>query len=194
MYDIDDLIEPRKRGQNPRDPFAQRKEQVRKGYGESYQYDVLGQMFKYGDETSEILGQKYQEIKKGLNAHIEYMTPDEYMNRIGDIDVKSYLEEDSRRPIPISRERIDLYKQDALRGDKFAMPWIDYRDGKYEGQEGRHRAIMAKELGVEKMPVVIVNRTSGEENESDWMDYKQKYKKKQNPFTYDKEEIIDIDF
>jgi hypothetical protein len=188
MYDIDDLIEPRKRGQPPRDPFAQRFEQVKKGHGEQYQYDIIGQFYPEPE-----IGRDYQQKYKGREAHIEYMSPDEYMNKIGDIDVKSYLEYDSRRPIPISREKINLYKQDALRGDKFAMPWIEYKEGQYDGQEGRHRAIMAKELGVEKMPVVIINRAPMRyEDPSGWAEVRDKEysrKKKQNPFTFEEELI-----
>jgi hypothetical protein len=38
------------------------------------------------------------------------------------------------------------------------MGYIIYSGGEYYGQEGLHRALMAKDLGVRTIPVLIVNK------------------------------------
>lgn len=193
MYDIDELIEPRKKGQKPRDPFAQVHSQVKEGHGESYQYDVIGQFYPERE-----IAREYQQKHKGREAHIEYMSPDDYFKKI-DQDINKFKANeglyaiDGGPPYEATHEQVKKYKAAAMRGDKFAMPWIDYKKGEWTGQEGRHRALMAKELGVEKMPVVIVNEDLERYQEPrGWVEKREKEysrKKKQNPFTYEEELI-----
>src|SRR5690606_28359821 len=47
---------------------------------------------------------------------------------------------------------IDAIKQ----GNKIDMPMLDYSKKGYFGQEGRHRAIVARALGIKEMPVFIL--------------------------------------
>jgi len=192
MYDIDDLINPRKKGKAPRDPFAQQFDQVKKGHGNTWEYQTLGQLG--GDYRTPKQQREYYEKRKGERAHIEYMSPDAYFDRV-DEGFKSRVPDDKqyevRTQVPDNYRNPKL-KEAAMRGDKFAMPFIEYDEGEFVSQEGRHRATMAKDLGVEKMPVVIIDKKK-EYRDSDYDDYadpKDK-KKKQNPFTYDDEQIWD---
>lgn len=56
---------------------------------------------------------------------------------------------------------MDNLLQMNAKGDKYWLPYLEY--GKYEGgpifeQEGLHRALTLKKMGIDKMPVVIANR------------------------------------
>lgn len=192
MYDIDDLIEPRKRGQKPRDPFAQSFDQINPNHKNYFQYEVLGQQIGDSDKDStEEFRQRYQREYKGKRAHIEYMSPDKYFDTVN----KGFNSiHDDRQVIENINNYINpMHVEAAKKGDKFAMPYINYRNGKFSGQEGRHRAAMAKELGVEKMPVVIIDERD-EYKDSKWYLKEQSIrdelnKKKQNPFTFDEELI-----
>ena len=59
-------------------------------------------------------------------------------------------------------EGIDEAKMEALRkavasGSKLNMPWLDYTLGTDRpSQEGRHRALLAKEMGISQIPVMII--------------------------------------
>ncbi len=53
----------------------------------------------------------------------------------------------------IDYELVKEYKQRTLEGSKMPIPVLDYSN---MSQEGRHRSIVAMELGVEKMPVLVV--------------------------------------
>jgi hypothetical protein len=188
MYDIDDLIEPQKKGKI-RDPFAQQFDQVAKDHRNTWEYQILGQ--NSGDKSPK-QQREYYEKRKGTRAHIEYMSPMEYFDKID----KGFK---SRHPTAPASE-FEIHKPENFRnpklieaakqGSKFAMPYIEYNEGKFDSQEGRHRASMAYELGVEKMPVVIAD-TKREYRDSSYDDYQDyvKPKKKKNPFTYDDEKI-----
>ncbi len=53
----------------------------------------------------------------------------------------------------IDPEKINEYTERTLEGSKMPIPVLDYND---MSQEGRHRAVVAKELGVEEIPVLVV--------------------------------------
>jgi len=180
-WDIDDLMEP----ETP-NPFAKKSSQVKKGKGESFQYEVLGHFYDDGGEV----GRDYQKLSKGREAHVEMMSPKKYFDEIGqDIDHFS----SGTRDADGYRDNIEQYKKAAQRGDKFAMPWIEYKEGKYDGQEGRHRAAMAHELGVERMPVVVVNQDRERFHDHiEWGEVQEREynrKKRQNPFTFEEDLI-----
>jgi len=188
MYDIDDLIEPNRK--KIRDPFAQSFDQVNKGHGNIWEYQVLGQESGYRTPKQ---SREYYEKRKGERAHIEYMSPNEYFDRV-DKGFRSKVSADKQHEvmpqIPDNFRNPDLLTA-AKKGSKFAMPFIEYNEGEFLEQEGRHRATMAKDLGIEKMPVVIIDRKR--EYRGDYDDYispEEKNKKKnKNPFTYDDEEL-----
>lgn len=93
---------------------------------------------------------EYFEQKKRKVFSIVYMSPDEYMkhvaNNFGSMsDAMSGVEQDL----------VDKYAQMMQDGSRAPMVTLDYRDG-YFSQEGRNRAMAAKKLGVESMPVMIM--------------------------------------
>jgi len=77
MYDIDDLIEPKRK--KIRDPFAQVFDQVAKDHGNTWEYQILGQNSGYKSPKQQ---REYYEKRKGERAHIEYMSPMEYFDRV----------------------------------------------------------------------------------------------------------------
>jgi len=176
-YDIDDLIEPKNKKKNI---FAKTVKEIKEGYRDYYPYEVLGQSYPEGIE----MGQDWQRLGKGREAHIEFMTPDEYLNSVGPMADKVNNER--------SRAQIEKYKKSAMAGNKFPLPYLDYREGTFSGQEGIHRAVMAKELKIEKIPVVKTDTDIGRYKDPNWYLKEQEYynkKKKQNPFTFEEELI-----
>jgi len=94
-------------------------------------------------------GGEYADLKdymarvKGLVGEIFYMTPDEYLEKIP-----------TAGKTPSS---IEYMKSKIAKGEKLPMPWLDY-SGSSLSQEGRNRAYLAKELGIDKIPVLVVNK------------------------------------
>lgn len=186
MFDIDDLIEPRRKGQKPRTPFALTREEVSNNMGSTEPYDMLGQDYPEGMN----LGKDYQRIHKNRRTRIESIKPDDYFNDLKQ-SADQFMAEDTHGN---SRQRIDAMKQSILRGEKLPLPYLEYSEGKYADQEGRHRMIAAKELGYEKVPVAIIDERKEYGQGKYWSQYTNKLKPKQNPFTYEKEEIWDADY
>jgi len=78
---------------------------------------------------------------KGKVGEVIEMTPDEYLAQIP----KSNPTQSS----------IDFMKKKLAKGEQLPMTILDYSGGGFT-QEGRNRAYLAKELGIEKMPVLKV--------------------------------------
>jgi len=92
---------------------------------------------------------EYYERAHGIKYKIVYMTPDEYIKKVAELQgTPVYLQ-----MMMISNDIVNSYVELAKKGTKFPILILDYRN-KY--QEGRHRAIMAKRLGIEKIPVMVV--------------------------------------
>lgn len=103
----------------------------------------------------------YMREIKGTESHLEYMSPDKYLDlcALGFNTNKEDLIKSRGESIDKEGKRLtDVYKDLWLKGSKPPMVYIEYVDGVFYGQEGIHRAIVAKELGVENIPVLIVNR------------------------------------
>lgn len=81
-------------------------------------------------------GTRYEEF----GGELTYMTPDEYLSRV--------------RPLTLDEESLDniaALKSHVQSGGKLD-PLHIYQSGK---EDGRHRAYMAKELGIERIPVAL---------------------------------------
>jgi len=87
---------------------------------------------------------EYFKQYKKLEGHIEMMSPAEYLQRI------------SEKPINRIEDKIENLKKLVKQGIKIPIPYLNYSGGELS-QEGRHRAYLAKELGIEQIPVLIIN-------------------------------------
>jgi hypothetical protein len=94
----------------------------------------------------------YFRNKKNMDFKIEYMSPREYLNRAREGFTKTGSPGDF---IP-DEENVKKYAEMMKNGTLFNMPNLDYMRGKFS-QEGRHRAMAAEMIGIEKIPVFIVN-------------------------------------
>jgi hypothetical protein len=88
-------------------------------------------------------------------TEIVFMTPDEYLKQAWEVtdgrlggSYEGWLL--SNR---VSAEERAIYVADMKKGDKFPLPYIDKDIG---SQDGRNRALAAKEAGIEKIPVGVV--------------------------------------
>ncbi|WP_299997545.1 hypothetical protein [uncultured Clostridium sp.] len=89
---------------------------------------------------------------KGYNgAFIAEMSPDEYMDRCSKEVFKTPLEDtyDGME----RKDDTDEYAEMMKNGTKFDMPYIDTLN---KNQEGRHRALAAKQLGIKTIPVLYL--------------------------------------
>ena len=87
--------------------------------------------------------------KKGVDAEIEWVTPDKYMMMAAEA-----------HGVPVAREYahiipslVEKYAVEMSRGAKFPLPVIDYPG---RTQEGRQRVEAARRLGYERVPVLVV--------------------------------------
>lgn len=93
---------------------------------------------------------KYMKYAKGKIGTIQYMPPDVYIEKCAYDIFNSTVEKTLRG---INDINIDKYAEQMKNGEKFDLPVLDY-SGKT--QEGRHRALAMKKLGIKLMPVLVV--------------------------------------
>lgn len=97
---------------------------------------------------------------KGEHWDIQYMSPDEYIQRefevrkgfAGDQIPDNVVEYQNR---VISQKNVDKFAADMKKGDKFDMPFLNEVA---QTQEGRHRALAAKKLGIKSIPVAVATK------------------------------------
>lgn len=115
---------------------------------------------EYFDDSTKIpdydslLNKDYDRIPsdwKNYSAKLEYMSPEEYIRRVSDIQDVPY-EEQSRY---IDSNKVKEYAKEMSNGAKFPIPYLNYAD---KNQEGRHRAMASKMLTDKDIPVVIVTK------------------------------------
>ncbi len=103
---------------------------------------------------------EYFKTNKGIIFEIEWMSPQKYLEEsyklhrkfsidygISQIPFETYLKTN------IDPYLINEYLERTLEGSKMPIPVLDYNN---LSQEGRHRAVIAKELDAEKIPVLVV--------------------------------------
>jgi hypothetical protein len=91
----------------------------------------------------------YFRKNKGMDGHVIMMTPEGYMQICAMIQKISIQREYDM----IDDKQVELLLNKVKTGTKMFLPVIDYIA---KTQEGRHRAMVAKKLGLEKMPVLVV--------------------------------------
>jgi len=102
-------------------------------------------------------------------GRIVYMPPEEYMervnifNRIG----MSRVIEDERKAIgkgyrgigyypPLSEQSYRSILEGIRAGNEMDIPNLVYRNGLVDNQEGFHRSLVARDIGIEKIPVQVI--------------------------------------
>ncbi len=110
-----------------------------------------------------ILG-KYKPVKsfrfdRKILPKIEWMSPEQYLVKCYEIHKYSYdFSMQGKTFDDYLRENINIdliknYKERVFESSKMPIPVLDYDNML---QNGRHRAVVAKELGVEEIPVLVV--------------------------------------
>lgn len=102
----------------------------------------------------------------GLKGKIVEMPPIEYMertniyNRMSNKEVDEYFFKHKGKILYFPPESEQSYKsiiEGIAMGNKIYIPWLRYDEkGNLTDQEGFHRALVARDLGVEKIPVMII--------------------------------------
>jgi len=105
----------------------------------------------------------YQLREKDRQIEIVMMSPDEYINEAARILSSGSSESTAADVIQQRARNFPRIQgiQDLLdQGEDFQIPFLDYKRG---GQEGLHRAMAAKNLGEESIPVMIMRSARGED-------------------------------
>lgn len=97
----------------------------------------------------------YNYFYKGVGGEVIMMSPDEYLK-----SVREGL--NTKDDANVTDDKKDAINKAINEGDKINMPFISTRNGKF-GQEGRNRAVIAKERGEKLIPVFIEKDISFED-------------------------------
>ncbi len=101
-----------------------------------------------GFSTKMRIAQFDEDLSKGI-GYISEMSPKEYLERCSyDIFGSTY----ESTVLGVDYKNVLKYAKEMSEGTKFDMGYLDYNSNK---QEGRHRAMAAELLGIEKIPVYI---------------------------------------
>jgi len=104
-----------------------------------------------GFSTNMRIGQYDEDLKNGI-GYIAEMTPREYLDRCAyDIFNTTY----ESTVLGAEASSVLKYAEQMSEGVKFDMGYLNYEN---KAQEGRHRAMAAELLGIEKIPVYIRGR------------------------------------
>lgn len=112
------------------------------------------ELFRMLDEsnpkaTAEGSLRDYYRDWKGKQVAVVEMEPDDYTKLMADTNR-------SLNPTDETKQKIKDYAKRFKDGERSPIPYLVYdKEGNLTGQEGRHRALAAKEAGIDKMPVVI---------------------------------------
>lgn len=101
---------------------------------------------------------EYFRFEKNVEGHIEWMTASKYIDECSKI-----FNGDAGKGVRGSSD-IDKYAKAMLNGDKFPLPYINYKS---HSQEGRHRMLAAAKAFGEntEFPVLIVTETNATDKE-----------------------------
>ena len=91
---------------------------------------------------------EYFKTQKGKQFKIEEMSPERYFAEIG-----RQMDNNSIEPA-----RVKKYAEKMREGEMFPMLTLEKSGGRIT-QEGQHRALAAKEVGIERVPVMVVEET-----------------------------------
>jgi len=108
---------------------------------------------------------RYHKQAKGICSEIVQMSPDKYFEESAKLHFKAkemkiyskeVLHDMAKREQDITHPKwVNIYYQKAKKGSKMPIPVLNFESNE---QEGRHRAMVAKKMGLSKIPVLIVER------------------------------------
>ncbi len=133
---------------------------------EVFNTETTGMSF-YDALLDEKQAEYYAKNKKAV-GEVLYISPDNYIDFAAKGNWEEYGREGTfenfrentiaQKQTDFGKENIQKLKKIVEEGGKIDMPVLEYyQDGHFRSQEGYHRALMAKELGVEMIPVLVVN-------------------------------------
>jgi len=126
----------------------------KQGFGDEARVPIVDYPEQYGYKKKKVMMTPDEYMMKSRIAHQWEGTPEQYeKSTVFPSNVEKL------KPIIASKE------------GKMAVPWIETKRGKYYDQEGRHRAVAARQLGIKKIPVFMVETdkqyiSEEEENEN----------------------------
>ncbi|MHA2045986.1 MAG: hypothetical protein ACW99G_14430 [Candidatus Thorarchaeota archaeon] len=94
---------------------------------------------------------EYMKKKHGVVGKVVEMSPEEYLTAAN----KGIGKEAGYKSRFIRQPLVDKYSKMYQKGTEFDMPFLDYSMKSF-GQEGRHRMLAAKQAGVSKVRVLVV--------------------------------------
>ena len=97
----------------------------------------------------------YFRQQKGKEAKMVDMSPDEYLQAVDHSFEHGVMS-------GVVDKKVQLYIKKLKAGETFPALTLDYSRGNYLDQEGRHRSLAAKAVGINSVPVLIVTPTPEE--------------------------------
>jgi hypothetical protein len=114
----------------------------------------------YYDDLIESFDSEYKtdyfREQKGIESRMVDITPDQYLSTVDEGFV------DGGVMNGIDDAKVKKYADKMRNGEQFPALTLDYAKGKKLSQEGRHRALAAKQAGIDSVPVVVVTPTPEE--------------------------------
>lgn len=97
----------------------------------------------------------YFEKEKQISANVKNMTPDEYIDAAVKI-LQDLNPGATKESILKTRDDFGYLRKEIAAGKPIGMPYLDYKRNQ---QEGLHRALLAKEMGISDFPVQVITDT-----------------------------------
>lgn len=91
----------------------------------------------------------------GYKGETKLMSPDVFLHTTYGESKKQKNYDDYLKSV-IRRPKVEELKPLIAGDTKIDLPYLEFRNGKPWGHEGRHRMMAAKELGIKEVPVKIV--------------------------------------
>ena len=98
---------------------------------------------------------EYYRKQKGQVGEIVNMSPNEYISRCNKGFTSIGYPDDNDAESTRDDKLVKKYAKMMKDGVKFHMPILDYRNDHFS-QEGLHRAMAARSLGADSLPVVVL--------------------------------------
>jgi len=131
---------------------------MKRGAAVTESFDTTTEMPDY-DDLIKSIGDEYKtdyfRQQKGKEAKMVDISPDEYLNAV-DRSFKHGVMSG------VQDEKVNRYAQKMRDGETFPALTLDYSRSSELSQEGRHRALAAKAVGIESVPVLVVTPTPEE--------------------------------